>query len=168
MAYKATPEQHAAALERRAAMRKLAKQISDMVPAQRAELAARFPVVTIEGRALSVFNSCLVATQSPNATVVGGFRQWIKAGRGVRKGEHGMAIWVPLKPREVVKKALQHNAAAMIFAHNHPSGIAEPSRSDESLTLALKQALALVDVKVLDHFIVGQAAAMSFAERGLL
>jgi DNA repair protein RadC len=56
----------------------------------------------------------------------------------------------------------------MIFAHNHPSGIAEPSRSDEALTQALKQALALVDVKVLDHFVVGSGAAMSFAERGLL
>jgi DNA repair protein RadC len=71
-------------------------------------------------------------------------------------------------PREVVKRALAHNAAALIFAHNHPSGIAEPSRSDETLTQALKQALALVDVKVLDHFVVGSGAAMSFAERGLL
>ena len=71
-------------------------------------------------------------------------------------------------PREVVKKALQHNAAALIFAHNHPSGTAEPSRSDEALTNALKQALALVEVKVLDHFVVGARAATSFAERGLL
>ena len=71
-------------------------------------------------------------------------------------------------PREVVKRALHHNAAALILAHNHPSGIAEPSRSDESLTQALKQALSLVDVKVLDHFVIGAGAAMSFAERGLL
>lgn len=71
-------------------------------------------------------------------------------------------------PREVVKRALAHNAAAVIFAHNHPSGIAEPSRSDEVLTGSLKQALTLVDIKVLDHFIVGREAAMSFAERGLL
>ena len=71
-------------------------------------------------------------------------------------------------PREVVKRALHHNAAALILAHNHPSGIAEPSRSDEALTQALKQSLALVDVKVLDHFVVGAGAAMSFAERGLL
>lgn len=71
-------------------------------------------------------------------------------------------------PREVVKRALHHNAAALIFAHNHPSGIAEPSRSDETLTQALKQSLALVDVKVLDHFVIGAGAAMSFAERGLL
>ena len=71
-------------------------------------------------------------------------------------------------PREVVKLALRHNAAAVIFAHNHPSGIAEPSRSDEALTQALKQALMLVDVKVLDHFVVGGTTIMSFAERGLL
>ena len=71
-------------------------------------------------------------------------------------------------PREVVKRSLHHNCAAVIFAHNHPSGVAEPSRSDEALTQALKQALALVDVKVLDHFVIGAGAAMSFAERGLL
>ncbi|HEV7929142.1 MAG TPA: DNA repair protein RadC [Nitrosospira sp.] len=71
-------------------------------------------------------------------------------------------------PREVVKRALHHNAAAMIFAHNHPSGFAEPSRADEMLTQSLKQALALVDVNVLDHFIVGGGTAMSFAERGLI
>ena len=71
-------------------------------------------------------------------------------------------------PREVVKRALHHNAAAIIFAHNHPSGVAEPSHSDEILTQSLKQALLLVDVKVLDHFIVGSGAAMSFAERGLI
>jgi DNA repair protein RadC len=71
-------------------------------------------------------------------------------------------------PREVVKAALAHNAAALVFAHNHPSGIAEPSHADEILTRSLKQALALVEVKVLDHFIVGGSQAMSFAERGLL
>jgi DNA repair protein RadC len=71
-------------------------------------------------------------------------------------------------PREVVKRALYHDAAALIFAHNHPSGLTEPSRADELLTQALKQALALVDVRVLDHFIVGANKAMSFAERGLL
>jgi DNA repair protein RadC len=71
-------------------------------------------------------------------------------------------------PREVVKRALKHNAASLIFAHNHPSGIAEPSRADEMLTQTLKQALALVDVKVLDHFVIGSGSALSFAERGLL
>ena len=72
-------------------------------------------------------------------------------------------------PREVVKTALKHNAAAVILSHNHPSGRAEPSRADELLTRELKQALALIDVRVLDHFIVaGQSQPLSFAERGLL
>ena len=71
-------------------------------------------------------------------------------------------------PREVVKRALHHNAAAVIFAHNHPSGVAEPSRADEALTAALQQALALVDVRVLDHFVVAGDGALSFAERGLM
>jgi DNA repair protein RadC len=71
-------------------------------------------------------------------------------------------------PREVVKAALAHNAAAVILAHNHPSGVAEPSRADELLTQSLKQALALVDVRTLDHFIVAGNALVSFAERGLL
>jgi DNA repair protein RadC len=71
-------------------------------------------------------------------------------------------------PREVVKLALARNAAAVILAHNHPSGVAEPSRADELLTHALKQALALVDVKVLDHFVIGRGAVVSFAERSLL
>jgi DNA repair protein RadC len=71
-------------------------------------------------------------------------------------------------PREVVKCALGHNAAAVILAHNHPSGVAEPSHADQVLTQALKQALALVDIKVLDHFIVAGGAALSFAERGLI
>lgn len=71
-------------------------------------------------------------------------------------------------PREVVKAALRFNAAALVFAHNHPSGIAEPSRADETLTATLKRALALVDVGVLDHFVIGRDSVMSFAERGLL
>jgi DNA repair protein RadC len=71
-------------------------------------------------------------------------------------------------PRDVVRKGLECNAAAVIFAHNHPSGLSEPSRADELLTHALKQALALVDIKVLDHLVVGGESAMSFAERGLL
>lgn len=72
-------------------------------------------------------------------------------------------------PREVVKAALAHNAAACILAHNHPSGMTEPSRADEMLTRSLKEALALVGVKILDHFIVaGTLLPLSFAERGLL
>lgn len=71
-------------------------------------------------------------------------------------------------PREVVKAALRANAAAVIFAHNHPSGVCQPSRADELLTRTLKDALGLVDVKVLDHFIIAGTSALSFAERGLL
>jgi DNA repair protein RadC len=71
-------------------------------------------------------------------------------------------------PREVVKHALGHNAAAVILAHNHPSGVAEPSIQDQALTRTLSESLALVDVKVLDHFIVAPGACLSFAERGLI
>ncbi len=71
-------------------------------------------------------------------------------------------------PREVVKRALEVNAGAAIVAHNHPSGDCEPSRADELLTQSLKQALALVDVRVLDHVIVAGGSSMSFAERGLI
>jgi len=71
-------------------------------------------------------------------------------------------------PREVIKKALAHNAAAVIFAHNHPSGISEPSQADQLITDKLKQALALIDIRVLDHFIIGDGMPYSFAENGLL
>lgn len=71
-------------------------------------------------------------------------------------------------PREVVKEALKLNAAALIFAHNHPSGIAEPSHADERLTRRLRDALSLVDIRVLDHLVVGDGQMVSFAERGLL
>ncbi|MDO9190823.1 MAG: JAB domain-containing protein, partial [Sulfurimicrobium sp.] len=71
-------------------------------------------------------------------------------------------------PREILKRALHHNAAGVIFAHNHPSGVAEPSNADQLLTQALKNALALIDTRVMDHFIVGGGTVLSFAERGLL
>lgn len=71
-------------------------------------------------------------------------------------------------PREVIKAALKHNAAAVIFAHNHPSGLAEPSAADRALTERLKQALAQVDIRVLDHLVIGEGAPASFAERGWL
>jgi DNA repair protein RadC len=71
-------------------------------------------------------------------------------------------------PREVVKEVLARNAGAVLLAHNHPSGLAEPSRADELLTQTLKQALQLVDVRVLDHLVVGRGQVVSFAERGLL
>lgn len=71
-------------------------------------------------------------------------------------------------PREVVKHALARNAAAVILAHNHPSGVAEPSQADELITVRLRDALALVDIRVLDHLIVGDGCCVSFAERGLI
>jgi DNA repair protein RadC len=81
---------------------------------------------------------------------------------------HGTLSQTSVYPREVVKRALAHNAAAVIFAHNHPSGVAEPSQSDQLLTGALKQALAMVDVRVLDHFVVATGQTLSFMEKGLL
>ncbi|MBV8145342.1 MAG: DNA repair protein RadC [Gammaproteobacteria bacterium] len=71
-------------------------------------------------------------------------------------------------PREVLRQTLLHNAASVIFAHNHPSGVLEPSQADELITRRLKEALALVDVRVLDHFIIGDGCCLSFVERGLL
>lgn len=71
-------------------------------------------------------------------------------------------------PREVVKRTLEQNAAAVIFAHNHPSGVAEPSAADEQITRRLKEALALVDVRVLDHMVIGDGEITSLAERGLI
>lgn len=71
-------------------------------------------------------------------------------------------------PREVVKAALQFNAAAVIFAHNHPSGVSEPSQADKLITERLQQALSLVDIRTLDHFIIGSGQPYSFAEHGLL
>lgn len=77
---------------------------------------------------------------------------------------NGTAVY----PREVVKRALSCNAAAVIFVHNHPSGDPEPSRADESLTQRLKQTLELIDIRVLDHLVVGREGVVSFAERGIL
>jgi DNA repair protein RadC len=71
-------------------------------------------------------------------------------------------------PREIVKLALQRNSAAVIIAHNHPSGVAEPSQADELITQRVKEALALVDIRLLDHIIIGDGAAVSLAERGLI
>ncbi len=71
-------------------------------------------------------------------------------------------------PREVVRRCLAHNAAAVIFAHNHPSGVAEPSQADRDITAELQRALALIQVRVLDHFIVGSGKPLSLAERGIL
>ena len=96
---------------------------------------------------------------------------WLDAQHRVIKFDEpfrGTLTQTSVYPREVVKMALQINAAAVIFAHNHPSGVAQPSQADELLTANLKEALALVEVKVLDHFIIAGHQAISFAERGLL
>lgn len=128
-------------------------------------------------------------TERDNFCSTGKVRDWLRLQLAHRPQEVFMALWLDAQnrllasdilftgtltqtavyPREVVKTALQRNAAAVILAHNHPSGVAEPSRADESLTENLKQALAMIDVKLLDHFIVaGNALPLSFAERGLI
>ena len=86
----------------------------------------------------------------------------------LRQMFRGTVTQTSVYPREVVKEALQLNAAAVILAHNHPSGVPEPSRADEFLTQTLKSALLLVDVRVLDHLVVTATAVVSFAERGLI
>lgn len=83
--------------ERRARFRELVKQVAAMSDAERAALAERAPIVTVEGRILSGHNKSLIMFQRPDATIVGGFRQWIAAGRAVRKGESGLMIWFPRK-----------------------------------------------------------------------
>ena len=93
-----TTDQLAARDARRASFTALAQDLAALSDTERATLAARMATVTtVEGRALSVHNACLVAMQCPTATLVGGFNQWISAGRSVRKGEHGLMIWAPCK-----------------------------------------------------------------------
>jgi DNA repair protein RadC len=121
-------------------------------------------------------------------TSPGAVRDYLRLAIGGRPHEVFLCIWLDAQhrvinfdelfrgtltqtsvyPREVVKMALSVNAAAVIFAHNHPSGVAQPSQADELLTANLKEALALIEVKVLDHFIIAGNQAISFAERGLL
>ncbi|MDX1706338.1 RadC family protein [Pseudidiomarina sp.] len=81
---------------------------------------------------------------------------------------HGTINAAPVYPREIIKLVMQHNAAAVILAHNHPSGVAEPSQADQRVTERLKRALGLIDVALLDHFVIGAGDPVSFAERGLL
>lgn len=93
-----TADQTAARNARREQFSTLARNLAAMSDTERAALATRMATVTtVEGRALSVHNACLVAMQLPSTTLVGGFNQWIKAGRSVRKGEHGLMIWAPCK-----------------------------------------------------------------------
>ncbi len=81
---------------------------------------------------------------------------------------HGTINGASVYPRVVLQRALAHNSAAVIFAHNHPSGVAEPSTADRQITETLCSVLSLVDIRVLDHFVIGETEAVSFAERGLL
>ena len=81
---------------------------------------------------------------------------------------HGTINGASVYPRIVLQRALAHNAAAVIFAHNHPSGVAEPSTADRQITDTLCNVLSMVDIRVLDHFVIGESEAVSFAERGLL
>ena len=155
--------------------------VSGIGMAKAAQLKASFELAR---RALAREMSTRDSFSSP-----GKVRDWLRLKLATRQNEVFMALWLDAQnrlinsdelfsgtltqtsvyPREVVKAALANNAAAVILAHNHPSGIAEPSAADEMLTQNLKAALALVDVKVLDHFIVaGTGVPLSFAERGLL
>jgi DNA repair protein RadC len=148
--------------------------------AKRAQFAA---AIELARRSLGEQLSAGTALSSPGAV-----RDFLRLALGGREHEVFVCLWLDAQhrvirtdeafrgtltqtsvyPREIVKTALAVNAAAVIFAHNHPSGVAQPSQADELLTRNLKEALALVEVKVLDHFIVAGHQAVSFAERGLL
>lgn len=148
--------------------------------AKRAQFAA---VIELAQRSIGETLKEGAALTSPGAV-----RDYLRLALGAREHEVFVCIWLDAQhrvvkfeepfrgtltqtsvyPREIVKSALGANAAAVIFAHNHPSGVAQPSQADELLTRNLKEALAMIDVKVLDHFIIAGNQAISFAERGLL
>jgi DNA repair protein RadC len=154
--------------------------IKGLGPAKRAQFAA---AIELARRSLQEKLKENAALTSPGAV-----RDYLRLRLASRKEEAFVCIWLDAQhkaiaieepfrgtltqtsvyPREIVKSALRVNAAAVIFAHNHPSGVAQPSQSDELLTRNLKEALSLIEVKVLDHFIVAGNQAISFAERGLL
>jgi DNA repair protein RadC len=154
--------------------------VKGLGPAKRAQFAA---AIELARRSIEE-----TLKDRPVLTSPGAVRDYLKLAIGSLEHEVFICIWLDAQhrviaceepfrgtltqtsvyPREIVKAALSKNAAAVIFAHNHPSGAAQPSQADELLTRNLKEALALVDVKVLDHFIVAGHQAISFAERGLL
>jgi DNA repair protein RadC len=154
--------------------------IKGLGPAKSAQFAA---AIELSRRALLETVKSASALTSPGAV-----RDYLRLSLGRKEEEVFVCIWLDAQhkviesqaafrgtltqtsvyPREIVKAALARNAAAVIFAHNHPSGAAQPSQADELLTRNLKDALSLVEVKVLDHFIVAGSQAISFAERGLL
>ncbi len=156
-------------------------RVNGIGPAKAAQLVA---TLELTRRGLREELRARPALSSPGAV-----RDWLRLALAPLHHELFIALWLDAQnrliadeelfrgtltqtsvyPREVVKRALARNAAAVILAHNHPSGVAEPSAADELLTQSLKQALALVDVRIVDHFIVaGTASPLSFAERGLL
>lgn len=157
-----------------------AGRMKGLGPAKRAQLAA---ALELARRSLDERLREGAALTSPGAV-----RDYLRLAIGVREYEVFVCIWLDAQhrvvaieepfrgtltqtsvyPREIVRSALRVNAAAVIFAHNHPSGAAQPSQADELLTRSLKEALALVEVTVLDHFVVAGNQAISFAERGLL
>lgn len=156
------------------------QRIKGLGPAKRAEIVA---VIEIARRALAQQMQAAPVFDAPQK--VKDYLALHLAGRAQEvfavlflDGQHrllamremfqGSLTQTSVYPREVVKAALAHNAGAVVLAHNHPSGVAEPSRADEFLTTALKNALALVDVRVLDHLVVGRGQVVSLAERGLL
>ena len=154
--------------------------IKGLGPAKRAELLA---VLELARRALAQQLSERAAFDSPQAV-----KDYLQLHLGAKKHEvfavlfldaqhrllaleelfRGTLSQTSVYPREVVVRALHHHAAAVVLAHNHPSGTAQPSRADEALTQALKAALALVDVRVLDHIVIGAGQTLSMAEQGLL
>jgi len=155
-------------------------QVKGLGAAKRAQFAA---AIELARRSLAEQMKKRSALTSPGAV-----RDYLRLALAAKPHEVFVCIWLDAQhrvidcveafrgtltqtsvyPREIVKAALAANAAAVIFAHNHPSGAAQPSQADELLTRNLKEALALVEVKVLDHFIVAGNQAISFAERGLL
>lgn len=156
------------------------KNIKGLGPAKTAQLAA---VMEVARRCLKEDLCSASALTSPAAV-----REYLRLAIASREHEVFVCLWLDAQhrvisidelfrgtltqtsvyPREIVKAGLKANAAAVIFAHNHPSGVAQPSQADELLTRNLKDALSLVDIKVLDHFIVAGHQTLSFAERGLL
>jgi DNA repair protein RadC len=158
---------------------RLAK-VKGLGPAKRAQFAA---AIELAHRSIGENLKQGAALTSPGAV-----RDYLRLALGARPHEVFVCIWLDAQhrvitfeepfrgtltqtsvyPREIVKAALTRNAAAVIFAHNHPSGVAQPSQADELLTRNLTDALSLIEVKVLDHFIIAGNQAISFAERGLL
>jgi len=156
------------------------ESVKGLGPAKRAQFGAAIELVR---RSLKE-----KLKEAPALTSPGAVRDLLRLKLATRREEAFLCVWLDAQhkvidveeafrgtltqtsvyPREIVKHALHYNAAAVIFAHNHPSGVAQPSQADELLTRNLRDALALVEVRVLDHFIVAGNQAVSFAERGLL